>query len=370
MSRYRFELATPDDDVDLRHISAATPMEGQIAVAFRRDPSWFAGAVVDGRFRQVVACRDLRTARIIGFGCRSVREVYVNARPARVGYLSSLRALPEHRNLGLLARGYATFRELHGDGRVPFYLTTIAAGNNTALKVLTSGRAGLPSYHPAGKFHTVAIALSGKRRVTKCDGLTVRSARVEDLSGLLDFLAAEGPRRQFFPRLEANDFLSPEGAMRGLSLDMLLLAERRGRLVGTLAGWDQHSYRQSVVHAYQGWLQWARPLYNTWAGLRGRPCLPQPGGVFRYLTGALPVVADDDAHVFAALLEALRNRAAGGPRTYLLVGLHESDPLFPVAQRYQAACYVTHLFHVCWADGEQARATVDARAPYLETGSL
>ena len=48
MSRYRFELASPNDDADLRHILTATPMEGQIAVAFHREPSWFAGAVVDG----------------------------------------------------------------------------------------------------------------------------------------------------------------------------------------------------------------------------------------------------------------------------------------------------------------------------------
>src|SRR5580704_3276486 len=101
MSRYRFELATPDDDADLRHVLAATPMDGQIAVSFRREPSWFAGAVVDGRFRQVVACRDLRTGRIVAFGCRSVREVYVNGKAASVGYLSSLRVLPEHRNRGL-----------------------------------------------------------------------------------------------------------------------------------------------------------------------------------------------------------------------------------------------------------------------------
>jgi hypothetical protein len=120
MSRYRFELATQADDADLRRVLAATPMGGRIAVTFRREPSWFAGAAVDGRFRQVVACRDLEGGRLIGFGCRSVREVYVNGRPGQVGYLSSLRVLPEHRNLGLVARGYATFRGLHGDGRVPY----------------------------------------------------------------------------------------------------------------------------------------------------------------------------------------------------------------------------------------------------------
>ena len=219
MSRYRFELATPDDDADLRHVLAATPMDGRIAIAFRREPSWFAGAVVDGRFRQVVACRDTRTGRIIGFGCRSIRDVYLNGRPGQVGYLSGLRVLPEHRKLGLISRGYAAFRELHGDGRVSFYLTTIAAGNRTALEVLTSGRAGLPTYHPAGAYHTIAVALPRRPMAAAAGKVDVRPANAEDLPAVLDFLAAVGPRRQFFPRLEASDFLSPEGMMRGLSVD-------------------------------------------------------------------------------------------------------------------------------------------------------
>jgi hypothetical protein len=116
-------------------------------------------AVVDGFSRQVVACRDQNTGRIFGFGCRSLRELYVNGQPTVVGYLSSLRVLPEYRNRGLVARGYAFFRRLHADGRTPFYLTTIAEGNETALQILTSGRAGLPMYHAAGRYHTIAIAL-------------------------------------------------------------------------------------------------------------------------------------------------------------------------------------------------------------------
>lgn len=370
MSRFRFELATPDDDADLRHVLEATPMEGQIAVTFRREPSWFAAAVVDGRFRQAIVCRDLKTGRIIGFGCRSVRDVFVNGRPATVGYLSSLRLLPEHRSLGLVARGYAAFHELHQDGRVPFYLTTIAEGNHPALDVLTSGRAGLPAYHPAGVYHTIAVALPRRRRAAAARGVGVRPAREEDLPAILDFLVEEGSRRQFFPRLEATDFLSPQGMMHGLSCDQVLLAERQGRLIGTLAGWDQHRFRQSVVHAYRGWLRWARPLYNAWAWWRGRPGLPPPGGTFRYLMGALPVVTDDDANVLAALLEALRDHAAGGPWTHLLVGLHETDPLRQLLQRLQAACYRTRLFLVCWKDGEKERAMLDGRVPYLEAGSL
>src|SRR5262245_31753392 len=118
MSRYRFELATPADDPDLRRILAATPAGGRIEVSFLREPSWFAGAVVHGGFLQVVACRDMSTGRIVGFGCRSVRDLYVNGRRQAVGYLSNLRLLPEHRNLGLVARGFDFFRQLHGDERV------------------------------------------------------------------------------------------------------------------------------------------------------------------------------------------------------------------------------------------------------------
>ena len=54
----------------------------------------------------------------------------------------------------------------------------------------------------------------------------------------------------------------------------------------------------------------------------------------------------------------------------MLLGLHETDPLLPVARRYQAACYVTYLFLVCWADGDTVRQALDGRPPYLELGCL
>jgi hypothetical protein len=374
MSRYRLELATPADDADLCDVLAATPTDGRIAVTYRRDPSWFAGAVVDGRLRQVVACRDLESGRVVGFGCRSLRDVYVNGRPREVGYLSGLRLLPAHRNRGLLARGYALVRELHGDGRVPFYVTTIAAGNRVALDLFTAGRPGLPTYHLAGTYHTLAIALPRRngrpRRGRKYHNVRIRAATSHDLSAVLDYLDREGPRRQFFPRLRRDDLLTQTGAMRGLALDGLLLAERAGRLVGTIAVWDQRGDRRWVVHRYGGWLRWGRPAYNAWAWSRGRPQLPRAGGAISCLTAALPVVSDDDCDVFAALVEAARDQAACRSASYLLLGMHADDPLLPAARRYEAVIYKTHVFLACWPDGEAARAELDGRVLYLEAGSL
>jgi hypothetical protein len=370
MSRYRFELATPADDADLRRVLAETPMPGAITVSFRREPSYFDAAVVDGQFRQVVAARELEDGRVVGFGSRAVGDRFVNGRPEPIGYLSNLRLLPDHRNRGLVARGYAFFRKLHGDGRTRLYVTTIAEGNSVALTVLTSGRAGLPRYHPAGRFHTVALPWLRHPTRPAPAGVQIRPARPEDTPALLAFLQTVGARRQFFPCYEAGDFFTPGGAFHDLGPDDLLLALRGGTIVGTLAAWDQHGFRQTVVHGYGRPLGWVRPLYNAWARLAGRPRLPGPGDAFRYRVAALPLVADDDATVFAALLDALLARGGGSKAEYLLVGLHEADPLLSVLRRYRATWYTTRLFLACWEDGEELRRSLDGRPPYLELGSL
>lgn len=370
MSRYQFELATPADDGALRQILEATPMEGRISVVFRREPSWFAGAVVDGQMRQVLICREATTGQTVGQGCRSIRDVFINGKAAQVGYLSNLRLLPSHRRRGLLARGYRFLQQLHADGRVPYYLTTIAAGNDAAMRTLTSGRAGLPRYAPAGDYHTLAIALPRRaNHVTKAHNC-VRAARRDDLPRLLEFWSTHGAQRQFFPRLRADDFLTSHGIMRGLSFDWLLVFECDQQIVGTLGGWDQYAYRQTVVRAYRGALRWARPAFNVWSRLQGRSGLPRPGSSFRCLMAALPVVASDDESVFDTLVAELVRRASRGNWSHLLVGLHASDPLLLVAQRHATTSYDTHLFLAYWPDGELDVNALDGRPPYLELGSL
>ena len=371
MSRYRVELATPADDADLRRVLAETPMPGRITVSFRREPSYFDAAVVEGRSCQVVAARDCAAGRIVGFGARSIGERYVNGALEPVGYLSSLRLLQGHRNRGLVARGYKFFRKLHADGLARLYLTTIAEGNRVALNILTSGRAGLPSYHFLGRYYTVAIPTSRCRAVHRPHGaVCIRQANAQDLPAVLGFLEAVGPRRQFFPRRQACDFFMPDAVFRDLTPADVLLAYRNGSLVGTLAGWDQHRFRQTVVHGYHWPWNWLRPLYNRWAGWRGRPRLPGPGDTFRYLTAALPVIADDDHDVFALLLETLMDRARASGWDYLLLGLYESDPLLPVVHRYRATWYTTRVYVVCWDDSQALYAMLDGRPAYLELGCL
>lgn len=373
MSRYRFELAGPADEGDLRQILAATPMAGAVRVRFEREPNFFAASSVEGTFRQIGAVRDLHSGRIVGFGSRAIRQRYVNGQALPIGYLSSLRLLAAHRSRGLVARGYAFLRELHQDGRTPFYLTTIAEGNDLALRLLTSGRAGLPQYHFAGRYLTAALPIS-QRRLRRPpappDGLTIRPVAACELPDFLSFLHAIGPQRQFFPRYSVADFLTPQGAFKDLQSSQLWFAHAAGGIQAAVAGWDQMAYRQTVIDGYEGPLRWLRPLVNAWSSLRSQPRLPAPGQPLRFLTAALPLARQEGRCCLRGVLDALLAQVAGGPWSHLLLGLHEDDPLLDVVRRFRPRWYVTRLYLVCWQDGEALRATLDGRVPYLELGSL
>jgi hypothetical protein len=370
MGRYQFELATRADDQELRTILSQIPMPGRISICFQREPSFLDAASVEGDFVQTIVCRDQERRRIVGFGTRSIRHRYVDGVAMPVGYLSSLRVLPEYRSIGLIARGYAYFRELHEDGRASFYLTTIAAGNETAIRVLTSARAGLPHYHPQGDYHTLAIPIRTRRRSgSPCESDEIRSATSNDLPAIVRFVNEEGEKRQWYPRFNADDFRTSGGLLRALQTSDILLAERRGDLVETLAVWDQHSFRQSVVNRYDTALKYARPVYNLLATLRRTAKLPRRGDPFRYVLGALCLIRNDDTSVFQSLLAASLARTAKGPADYLLLGMHESDPLVPLASRLAAQSYVTHLYAVAFGR-DNAPKGIALRPVHLEIGTL
>ena len=371
MGRYRFELAGPKDDAELRAVLAETPMPGAISVAFRREPSYFAAAVVNGRFRQVIAARDEQTERIVGFGSRSVGMRYVNGRPTAVGYLSGLRILEEHRCAGVLARGYAFVRKLHEDGRTPLYVTTIATENRAALAVLTGGQRVCPhttspdviTRQPCG-LPARCDRLTGASRFRSVQGVWTTSPRCSTF--------CDGWDRRVSSSLVTNCRISAalKAQFRDLRAEDLWLAYRDGCLVGTLGGWDQHAFRQMLIQGYAGLIRWSRPLYNMWASAGGLPRLPRPGEPVRCLTAAIPLVSDEAPLVFRGLLDAMLRSKRRGPWQYLLVGMYESDPLLATLRTYPAAWYTTNVYLACWQDGDELRRSLDERPLYLELGSL
>lgn len=373
MTRFEIKLATPEDDSQLRRLLAASPMDGSIRMAFAREPSYFAASAVDGNTVQVGVVQDQDSARIVGMGSRAISLRYVDGRPTPVGYLSGLRLQNEfRRSCGLLARGYRFLRQLHEDGRAPFYLTTIAADNDNAVELLTSGRAGLPTYRPWGKFFTLAISPRRQSRKTADSqfGVDVRPAVAADRDAILRYLRSQGAVRQFFPVYETHDLFSGEGLLKRLNPEDILLAIQNEKIVGTLALWNQRSFKQTIIHGYSRWLHSVRPLYNAWATLRRQPKLPSSGTAIDACVAAIPLVSNDDPELFQQLLNVAVTSLCRGNHPLLLIGLHERDPLLPLVRRYAGREYETRLYLVYWPDFAPDIDRLRRRVPYLELGGL
>lgn len=362
----RLLVASPKHEAVLRQLSAGMPMPGWIRLAYAREPDFFHAIGVQGTFNQVILA--LQDDVAMGMGCRSVRSMYLNGQATTFGYLHGLRVLPKARRVGALAHGYRFLRNLHKDGCAAAYLTTIVVDNAAARTLLTSGRAGLPTYRDIGRFLTYALP----RRRWLCQlpaGVTITRADAQSTEEIIRFLDTYGSRRQFFPRISVEDFGTD--LLRGLAPQDFLLARSGSQIVGTLACWDQATFKQNVVCGYAPLLALARPLINTALRVAGGTPLPPVGQQLRLIYAAFVCIANDNPQVLAALLDQAITDCNPTGAHFLVIGFHESDPLRTAVTSFPKLKYESRLYIVYWDDGQKFVASLDpVRIPYLELATL
>lgn len=361
--RVRFDLATPADEPALRELLRFNPMPGAISLSFQTEPNFFRAATIEGPFQQTMIGRDTVTGAVCGMGSRAVRPLYVNGQVMPVGYFSQLR-VDRRREWGmglarLVAQGFAFLRALHGDGRTPFYLLSVVEDNHAAHRVLTAGLPGMPQLGEVARLVTYAIA--PRRQMAPSappPGVRLARGRPDDIPALLECLAAYGRRHQFVPAWNAATLFAPSLAP-GLRPEHFWLAWRGGQVVGCLARWDQHTVKQTVVHAYAGWLGRLRPTINALRGLHRLPYLPSPGTELRASFASHLALRENDPALFAALLRAVYDDARAHGDHYFLLGLAAMSPLAAVLAPYAKLPYASRLYLAGWEDGLAAMAGVD-----------
>lgn len=370
MGKLHFEIATPSVDADLRQFCAGVHMPGAIQLAISREPSYFEALDVEGRYSEVLICRDGQAGPIVAVGNRSIKSLFVNGIATSIGYLSGLRVAPMARRGQVLCKGYDFLRERHGDGRAPLYLTTVMEDNDQAKKVITTSRCGFPSYHDYGRFCCMALSLRVRTSEARAKAGTIRNATKEDAPVILAYLREEGRLRQFFPEYTEDDFGSTGKLLRGLDWNDIYLAFRDNELVGVLAAWDQQAFRQWMVSAYALWLKVLRGPYNVLAKLVSLPQMPEPGQALNFFTLSLVCIRHSDRGVFNLLLDEIV-RQKQGRYSFFLAGLHERDPLLAELKTCRHFSLPSRLYVVCWEDGEATFKKIDRqKIPYLELGAL
>lgn len=361
-----FELATRADDADLRRLLRENPIPGSISLTFEREPCYFDASAVEGEFHQTLVAREPESGRVIAFGNRSVRPLFVNGQVQDVGYMSQLRVDTAYRRDMYLARGLAggfrKYHELHRDGRAPFYLMSVIEENLPARRLLTSGLPGYPRAREHTRLFTYAVYPLRQRREPPR-----RVIRGDDgcRASIVDCLNRNNARKQFAPHWTCDSLfrssLSPA--------DFFLMLEGE-RVIGCLACWDQSAFKQTVVRGYSGSLKRWRKFVNLLSRFGLTPYLPDPDTPLRHSYASHLAVDGDDPLIFNALLGCVYQHNFEEQYSYFVIGLAEADPLRRIVEAYRPLTYVSQIYLVDWDENPDLLRQIDGRLPGLEIALL
>jgi hypothetical protein len=356
MPPFNFRLAVAgdaQDDAALRHLLRVNALPGEIRLSYEREPSYWAGTGLEGPTHQTMIVQD-GAGRAVGMGSRAVRHLYVNGEAQAVGYLSQMRVDPTYAwGIALpraLTAGWRFMCELHGDGRTPYYLVSLVAGESVAFRMMTLGLPDWPKLRAVGGLLTYALSVRRVRALPHLGGgMQLRRAQSDDRAAIAACLMRNGHRRHFTPVWEADELGDPAHTP-DLLLENFWVVEHGAQVVGTVARWDQSRFKQQRVAGYdERWLGVRR--WVNWAARLGlAPHLPAVGERIRLAFASHLAVDNDDLQVGAALLTAVYNDAVGAGDAYLMVGLDSEHPLTKTVRRYRRLVYATQLFVATWGD--------------------
>ncbi len=364
----KFVVAKKSHDAELRAVTCSIYMPGRIVLSYQREPDYFHGAFIQGKKHQTIA--GIKNNKVVGFGCRSLKPMYINGSPQMFGYLSGLRSLPEVRGGHALLAGYKFLHLLHADNDTPAYITTVIDENEYAKSVLTSSRFGLPKYTDWGRYITYVINLNRRSRQTqKRKDISIKRGTDIELEKIVSFLNDNGPKRQFFPVYGEKDFKTEY--TRDFSHSNFYIAVQGKKILGILGIWDQTKYKQNVIIEYRGALGTFRKYINIGLTLSGYHSLPSPGEELKMLSVAFVCIYQEDPQILTELLKAAYNDYKNSDYSFICIGLHENDPLNTALKHFSVFRYYSRLYVVNWEDGDSFCADLDkSRIPYLELATL
>lgn len=395
--RFRLRFAEAADAPGLLRIYESGDFDGGISVLYARRPDPFRSLETDGDGAVIVVAEECATGVLIGMGACILRRGVVDAagRIGTTGYLTGMKVLPEYRRRAPLMRdAYRMIRERTG-GIVDVYYTTILDDNHAVSTMLEKPRAGMPVYRPAGHYETLFLRAgglfggggqsrhdnySGGGRYRQSDdssgcgngddtvrwmlpdGCLLERGTCEDASTDDGWNRGAGSARDIPARLSAVQpplLLAPENLdLPGLAdRDVFVLRNAHGEAIAGCAVWNRQAVKQYVVTRYAGGYRLLRHLPM---GLLGLPDLPEPNTTAN-CAGIVGLTSrNGDPAIAARLVRLVAARC--GEYGFLMLGMCESHPLWPVTRRLRGIRYGSRLYGVEWPEAGETSGMRDGNA--------
>lgn len=367
-TRLRLFNVTPADGERLLKLYSEKSRDGNVRINLDMSPDIFDAVSVSGYSYEIQAVEDVSTGELVATGIRSLRKCFVNGQVQTIGYLSGLRVAGKYRKSRAMFMIFKKLRELYLQGECFAYLTSVFNGNETAKKVLTSGKAGMPSFKELGQLNTFVFKPRFLKRTT-CENFRIERGTHEDIPELVQFLQKEGSRYQFFPYLEEDDFRYQQGFLKNLEINNIYIARKDGRITGCLAFIDQTSFRRWKVDGYSPMLKRTRRLVNIGAALLGLPSYPREQQCFHYHLISLVCIENNETKMFRALFNAAVCHLLKKDKALLSVSFFEGSPFIAALPELKLS-FKSTIFIGCWNETQKQVESLDNRFPHLEPASL
>lgn len=370
MSNYHIRPAESLDQAALLAL-CAVPVKGMISLAFERSPDFFAGSAVQCDEPEVYVCEATNTRQLIAMFATGKRRVWLDGRPGVVRYFSDLRIATSASGSRVFF-AIARYVQEQGLANIPAQ-TIIFSDNESMLQIIResmtrSRRLSLPYYHPAGRYCSYMLSIGREMKISS--GRNIRRAHREDIPALQAFYDEQAPRKNGAPCLQF-DRIGQDPHYRGLSINDFFISSESGVITGICGIWDQKSFKQTRVVAYDGPLKYLRPFANWLRPLTGAIFLPPAETVLPYLNLYTTVVKGNDSDLLRDLLAFVLNTYRKSAYAYLLGGVFEQDPLNTAYNSFQRKRIIYGNFFWVYAGNQLPDGLVaPGRVPVFEVAGI
>ena len=348
-------LASSADGKEILHILESSAAKGSIELIYTRRPDAYESYMKDTGEARVFISRD--GSRAVGTCAELIREVYIGGEICRAAYICGLKKDAAY--AGGVGFGASLIKDLQQND-VDFYYCSVVSENAEARKMFGKSRRFI-SLEPILGYKTYILNPKARIKAPK-HGFTFRRATERDTAKLLEFLNAEGKKRDMFPVVRTTE------DYHGLHIgDFYLLLDGED-IVAAAALWNQTEFKQYVVKRYGGLMKTARFFNPLLSALRYIK-LPKENEPLDFPMLSFFLCKDDSADNFRIFLSEIRREIVKHYGMFV-IGLPDSHFAKPIMDKLPGIGFRTELYEIRFPWSGQTYKAPDVSHAFFECGLL
>jgi predicted N-acetyltransferase YhbS len=321
--RQRVEIreAVEGDNEALLALTRSTPMAGSISLRIDRDPDFFALLRLRGEGKVYVA---MRGRELVGCISAALRTAYISGVPETVAYVGDMKVHPRFSGTRIALRLIQTLEAHLRSAGIDLCFSVVADGNQRVMP-LFEGRLGIPRWASLGRFLVDELIPSPFPGRSRRHG--IESAEAADLPAITMLLDRFHRSRQFAPQISQDDLARMLSGSREEPFSKMFVARNRGSVVATLSLHDSREVKRNVLLDASASIRCALALLRIAAAPLPGFRVPRIGEPLRVLYARFVACEGGHGQALQALVAMARAEAFRRRFTFLVMGLHERDPL-------------------------------------------